>query len=222
MAAAGDRFMSLQARALELEGHGDIRGAVKVMVKAAELYPGQFLGHYNLGRAHHAAGKTTEAVSHLLKAMDVSKPAGGSNWSMAATHAFMCFCQPSCTAPEPEWMTDIQQLRLLAERAIYMISKDQVNYYFALQMRASAFEGQVDPSAKDLRQALHDRTTVMNWYRDDNPNKAIAVQFVENTKKKLRARISADVAAIRAGAGATASQDTAAYRIGTPYLDMPD
>jgi tetratricopeptide (TPR) repeat protein len=53
--------------------HGDIRGAIKDLERAAELEPGKAPIHFNLGRAFEMLGPIDQAIMHYRRALALAK-----------------------------------------------------------------------------------------------------------------------------------------------------
>jgi hypothetical protein len=141
------------------------------------------------------------AAPHMLKAMELSDMGTDHNrlhgdeiWANAASGAHACFSHPKCVAPKPAWFSDAQRLKRMADRAVAALP----NEITPLQMRSTAYAGSASASADELRQALRDRRRLAEIFEEGNSGVHVYhSQMAQRIEAQLRARIAADLAAMK-------------------------
>lgn len=195
----GDRYADLAGQAMQATSRGDNRTAVKLFEKAIKLRPNDSPAYIMLATVYSSSGSKTKAVPLYLKAMEVAEQEwqhadpelrghARVDWAKGLGSAFMCLVDPSCQAAVPPWYHDIQQLKLLANRAVSVAP----GLTSVLLMRVMVCEMQEDPSADELRQALRDYQLLAGHVPEGRGG---AEKDMERVRDKLRARIAADIAA---------------------------
>lgn len=216
-AASGDPVDVLVARALMLldprSDEYNCRDAVKLATKALKLDPMFPWTHLALGEAASQSSDRIEALPHFLKAMELSDkgsdfqrdyshrdPNIDGMWAQCTAKAFMCIENFSAEEKEridpallPAWWNDYETLKKMSDRMMLTLP-DEGN---TLVMRAIVYEYQEDPSAADLRLAIHARRRSMEEFEPGSGAARREAQRINAAEAKLRARITADVAAAR-------------------------
>lgn len=198
-AASENAYESLIGRADQAALRDNFRDAAKFLRKAILLDPSNPNAHKDLGYIFATVSNDTEAVQHLLKAMELSDAGtewhaqmGDRVWAKATSGAFCCFYQPACTADTPAWFTDESQRRIFADRVAVVLPND-LN---SLQMRATTYELQPNPSADDLRQAVRDRQHILDRLLEIHAEGSVhtddALQRLKRTEEMLAGRIEFD------------------------------
>lgn len=210
LSSSDNPWYSLLAKSDQAKRRGEYREAAKLASKAIAKNPSQPQGHMYLASAYGDSGDLTSCVPHLLKAMELSdtgtkynRHCGDKTWAQAASNLYSCFTQPECVAPKPAWIRDFEQLKRMADRAVAVLPDEHPGSLVSLQMRSDAYfgDGGASVSANDLRQALRDRRRLVEMFKesvkDGSSQSAFHERKMQRIEAALRARIAADLAAIK-------------------------
>ena len=196
----GEKYHSLCCRSGEEQwDNNNLRQAEKLLRKAIALKPASPQAYYLLGSLLGAVGdiaQQNEAIRHFLKGMELSD-IGTAHHRLEGDNVWAHCISGACvsldfggTMPKPAWFTDVQQRKRLADRAA-AAAPDAMN---VCMMRARAYEAEDDPTAEDLRVVLRDLRLCMQYQVEGSPGWLDEQGQIRRVEKRLRLRISLDVA----------------------------
>ena len=132
--------LELGCRASELSALGNYAKAVKVYKKMIALDPGQFGGHFGLGKELAKSGHSELAIASLDKAMDCSR-VGSFQWADAFLAAVPLITSSGAEVDTlPEWWVD-DRLKVMSKLAIGGAREDPTLIGTAWRIRGHVLSG---------------------------------------------------------------------------------